>query len=115
MEIVVVVVDLLPMEGNDSKRRKICPHCTQNISYSAYLSHKARYYDNYSSQWTLVNEADPKADANLDQGYEQSDGEDEDAINQNDELDVEPESDSTTFYDDVELEDEDYETLEVAR
>lgn len=35
-----------------TKRRKLCPHCTQNISYSAYLSHKARYFDSDTSEWT---------------------------------------------------------------
>ena len=43
-------------EGNCSKRRKICPHCSQNISYSAYLSHKARYFDSQSSQWSLASD-----------------------------------------------------------
>ncbi len=98
------------MNGNDSKRRKICPHCTQSISYSAYLSHKARYYDNQSSQWTLdlVEGADRASDGS----FLQSDTDSEDATDWNDELSMEPQSDTSTDLE-SECEDQDYEVLEV--
>lgn len=90
----------------ESKRRKICPHCTQNISYSAYLSHKARYYDNHSSQWTQAEGADLGDDSLL------QSADSEDAIDWNDDVSV-PESDSSTTDFELEDEDQDYEDLEV--
>ena len=99
------------MEGNDRKRRKICPHCTENISYSAYLSHKVRYYDNHYFQWTLANnealanEAEGDDDDSLLQ-VDSDDWNDEDSVEP-----VEPDSDSSTL-DDPELEDYDYGHLE---
>ena len=39
------------MESATDKRRTFCPHCSQNISYSAYFAHKARYFDSQKSQW----------------------------------------------------------------
>lgn len=35
------------------KRRTLCPHCNQSISYSAYFAHKARYFDSQTLQWML--------------------------------------------------------------
>ena len=39
----------------DDKRRTLCPHCNQNISYSAYFAHKARYFDSQKSEWIVQN------------------------------------------------------------
>ena len=30
----------------------MCPHCSQNLSYSAFTAHKARYFDAVSLKWT---------------------------------------------------------------
>lgn len=96
------------MEGNDRKRRKICPHCTQNISYSAYLSHKARYYDRQSCQWTSANEAGTDLH---DESLIQSDC--EDPLVWNEDISVEPDSDASTTDLGMDDEDQDYEALEV--
>ena len=46
------------METACDKRRTLCPHCNQNISYSAYFAHKARYFDSQKSKWTLQSDLD---------------------------------------------------------
>ena len=42
------------MENKGGRRRQTCPHCSQNLSYSAFLAHKARYFNEVSLQWTVV-------------------------------------------------------------
>lgn len=34
--------------------RRFCPHCSENLSYSAYWSLKAKFYNELSQQWTTV-------------------------------------------------------------
>lgn len=96
------------MDSNDSKRRKICPHCTESISYSAYLAHKARYYDTETSQWITGTANDVDAEGH--DRIVQSDTEDCSARNE----EVSFESDSS-YADNLETEDgvQDYDTLEV--
>lgn len=42
------------MENKGGRRRQTCPHCSQNLSYSAFLAHKARYFNEVSLQWTIL-------------------------------------------------------------
>ena len=42
------------MENKGERRRQTCPHCSQNLSYSAFLAHKARYFNEVSLQWTIL-------------------------------------------------------------
>ena len=32
-------------------RRRYCPHCSQNLSYSAFWSHKAKFYNSETDTW----------------------------------------------------------------
>ena len=34
-----------------SRKRRYCPHCNANLSYSAYLAHKSRFYDHCREKW----------------------------------------------------------------
>ena len=35
----------------DRHRRKLCEHCNELLSYSAYNSHKALYYNESTGEW----------------------------------------------------------------
>ncbi len=37
--------------GRNRRRRKLCEHCGESLSYSAYLSHRRLYYDSSEDKW----------------------------------------------------------------
>jgi hypothetical protein len=51
------MMDAMEIESPLSKRadrRQVCPHCFKSLSYSAYWSHKAKYYDQETEEWMTV-------------------------------------------------------------
>ena len=39
-------------DTKSDRRSYFCPHCNSNLSYSAFWSHKAKYYDQEKDFWT---------------------------------------------------------------
>lgn len=50
----------------DRHRRKLCGHCNEMLSYSAYRSHKDLYYDETKQKWNTRLGSTDDVDSNVD-------------------------------------------------
>ena len=39
-------------KGEAKGKRRLCPHCSENVSRATYFRHKRAFYDSQSKRWT---------------------------------------------------------------
>lgn len=54
----------VPVKPKRPRIRKLCGHCNESLSYTAYWSHRARYFNESERKWittTISDSQDPVA------------------------------------------------------